>query len=212
MKFSYFTFLLFTVLIAFSCNKDSLITENTSNDFHEIAIDDLNSSIFDNDANSVFSLRNGTQKINDNQTNDDLTRGVRVRIPLFSSEPVNVDLGSWVTVQFSLQDDLTPVSDVCPDNISQEHINTIMEDSESFIEDGDVRLLFNGEEIDVLSNLRSDRITTYKYTSDGNCRYILPYRFYLNPQSKGDYELTFWLEGIEYSRTISWVKKEKPTK
>ena len=209
MRFSYFALLLCSVMIAFSCSRGNLLIEDTSNNFHEIAIVDLTTSTFDNDASSVFSLRNGTQKINDNQTNDDLERGVAVPIPIFSEETVNVDMGSWVTVRFSVQGILLEGS--CPSELTNEQIDEIIADTSNDEDIAGMRIWFDSEEIDVLTNFRTEKI--YAVTNNnGNCQFINPWRYYVNPQSAGDHELKTLYDGVEYSRTISWVKKEKPTK
>jgi hypothetical protein len=199
-------------IVSFSCSNLDLANDDLNNDSAlELAEKDFNLLPLTN--NNVISgnsmkLRNGTQEINDQQTDPNLIRGESVRIPIFPGEdvPVEVPMGSWVTINFTLQDVLNEGE--CPENLTEEQINSILADSEETIEFFGLSISFNGEEIDVFSNLRSDKIALV-INNDGNCQYILPFRYYLNPQAKGDYTLITIFEGVEYSRTISWVPGRK---
>jgi hypothetical protein len=199
-------------IVSFSCSNLDLANDDLNNDSAlELAEKDFN--LLPLTKNNVISgnsmkLRNGTQEINNNQTDESLIRGVSVRIPLFENErePVVVKTGTWVTINFTFQGIL--VEGICPESLTEEEINSILEGAEEFIELNEFSLNFNSEEIDVLSNFKADNIRIV-VNNVGNCQYILPFRYYLNPQAKGVYTLTSMLEGVENSRTISWVSGGK---
>ncbi len=143
--------------------------------------------------------RSGTQKINDQQTNASLERGTPVPLPFFSQETVKVKVGTWITVRFSLQDiyALGP----CTGALSDEGRAEIAAATAQFVEDNDIRIVFDGKEIDVAAFFRTEAITIVT-NNGGDCQYINPFRYYVNPQAKGDYVLQSWLNGVEYSRIV----------
>ncbi|MBN3520076.1 hypothetical protein JYB62_08675 [Algoriphagus lutimaris] len=194
---------------SYSCSNVDFVNDDVNTD-SEVLLADSDFSLKSTDkltSGNSFRLRNGTQEINDNQIDLSLIRGESVRIPIFPGEsiPVEVPMGSWVTINFTIQGILNEGG--CPDGLTEEQINSILADSEELIEIFDLSINFNGEEIDVFSNLRSDRIRLV-VNSGGDCQYILPFRYYLNPQAKGEYILSTMLSGEKFSRTISWVTKE----
>lgn len=146
---------------------------------------------------------NGNQKINPNQTDEHLIRGESVSIPLFSEETVEVRAGSWITITFSIQG-LVNLG-ACQVPLSEQQITSIMEDAEIFLEDIGFELSFDGNQLDVLTHLRADEISTVT-NNDGDCWYILPFRYYVRPQSIGAHTLSTVLEGLEYSRQVIWVR------
>ncbi len=199
---------LLLAMVSFSCSNVDFVNDDVNADSAVLSAEkDFSLEPLTNPsgiAGNSFRLRNGTQEINDKQTDPNLIRGVSVRIPIFIGEsiPVEVPMGSWVTINFTLQDEVNEGG--CPGSLTEEQINSILADSEESIEFFGISINFNGEEIDVLSNLRSDRIRLV-INGIGNCQYILPFRYYLNPQAKGEYTLTATFRGTEFSRTISWV-------
>lgn len=137
-----------------------------------------------------------------NPVNDpNYIRGVRVTIPLFDPTPVQVPTGSWVTIAFSIQGGLNPGA--CPGELSQSQIDNIVDGAITFFEDSDVGVSFDGNPIDMPSNLLEDGISTV-INNDGDCQYILPWRFYVNPQRPGTYTVLFSFEGVDYERTVTW--------
>jgi hypothetical protein len=206
MKYSSFI-LLVSFLFLSSCNKESLSFNDPL--FDDQQIEDL----FDSEINLNESqgLRNGTQKINVNQTDARLIRGTEVRIPVFASErePVNVPVGSWITISFTLQDVVN--EGPCEAPLTEEQISTYMTDAASFVEEFGLEISFDGEEIELVSNLRDDEIITV-INNDGDCQYILPFRYYVNPQSKGSHTLGTVYDGVEYERTVTWVAGKKKGK
>jgi hypothetical protein len=145
---------------------------------------------------------NGNQRINPNQTNARLVRGVEVSIPLFSQETVEVSTGSWITITFSIQDvvNLGP----CQGPLSEAQITSIMEDAAIFITETGLEIDFDGNQIDILTHLRADEINTV-INNLGDCQYILPFRYYVRPQSVGAHTLSMVLNGTNYSREVIWV-------
>lgn len=203
---------LLLAMVSYSCSNVDFVNDDVNSDSQlKVAESDFSlnpSTNLNGVSENSLRLSNGTQEINDQQTDESLIRGQSVRIPIFPGEdvPVEVPMGSWVTINFTLQDILNEGN--CPESLTEEQINSILASSKEFIELSEFSINFNGEEIDVLSNLRSDRIRLV-INGLGNCQYILPFRYYLKPQAKGDYTLTTMLEGVEYSRTISWVPGKK---
>jgi len=196
-------------MVSFSCSNVDFVNDDVNAD-PEVLVAESDFSLQSTDklpSGNSFRLRNGTQEINDNQTDPNLIRGVDVRLPIFPGQtgPIEVKTGSWVTFSFSLQEELNDGN--CPGSLTEEDINSILSESKEFIESFEFSLSFNGDPIDIFSNLRSDRIGLV-INNNGNCQYILPYRYYLNPQAKGDYIFSVMLDGVEYSRTISWVPGE----
>ncbi|MEN2281632.1 hypothetical protein AAGF08_05785 [Algoriphagus sp. SE2] len=201
---------LLLAMVSYSCSNVDFVNDDVNAD-SEVLSAESDFSLKSKDiliSGNSLRLRNGTQEINDQQTDPSLIRGESVRIPALSGEdvPVEVPMGSWVTINFTLQAEINEGE--CPESLSEEQINSILADAENFIESVGLSIEFNGEEIDVFSNLRSDRIRLV-INNSGNCQYILPFRYYLNPQAKGDYTLISMFGGVEYSRTISWVPEEE---
>ncbi|EAZ79333.1 hypothetical protein [Algoriphagus machipongonensis] len=199
--------LLLLAVVFYSCSNVDFVNDDVNAE-SEVLSAEKDFSLKSTDkliSGNSLRLSNGTQKINDNQVDLSLIRGESVRIPALPGEdtPVEVPMGSWATINFTLQGILNEGE--CLGSLTEEQISSIMADAEAFIEDNGFSIHFNGEEIDVLSNFRSDRIRIVT-NNDGNCQYILPFRYYVHPQAKGDYTLTTMVDGIEYSRTISWVE------
>lgn len=194
--------LLFSILIISSCSKDNLRIDEKPSDLIGSTIESNMPAATDNNALKTTNLRNGTQKINDKQSNENLERGIGVSIPLFSTDPVLVKTGSWVTLRFGLTDFLTNLN--CGEELTQEEIDVIYEDVIQYLEDNDVMVSLDGEAIDILPHFRPESIEKIPYDSE-YCQYIISWRYYLNPQSKGDHEFMFSINGEEYTRIISWV-------
>lgn len=193
----HFTYLLlFSFIFIFSCTTDGV--ESTDPSLGITLINDVNLT-------SKALLRSPNQSINTNQTDDSFIRGTRVTLPNnFISETVEVPAGGWVTIAFSLQDIIN--EGPCQGNLSNDQINTIMEDAMLFIEEFGFELYFDGDQIDVFSNLRKNKIVTVTNFS-GDCYSILPFRYYVNPQSIGEHTFTTNLDGVQYSRNINWVTR-----
>lgn len=145
---------------------------------------------------------NGNQMINPNQTDARLVRGVEVSIPYFSQETVEVTSGSWITITFSYQDILN--AGPCQGPISEAQIASIMDDVAININQSGFELSFDENQIDVFTHLRADEISTVN-NNQGNCQYILPFRYYVHPQSVGAHTLSMVLSGTEYTRQVIWV-------
>ena len=202
-------------LIFTSCNESSLIPEDSTAEL--LSADQKNSdgdfslTTPENSENLGygFSLRNGTQRINDNQTNEGLERGVGVPIPLFSEETVIVKSGSWVTLRFGIQN-LFAEGEPCPEELSEEQIGNILEAALSFEETEDFAMYFDGEPIEIAPHFRTELIRTVFGTSQGitGCYSQIAWRYYLNPQSKGDHEFKVTFGDTEYSRIIRWENKK----
>jgi hypothetical protein len=206
MKYASFI-LLVSFLFLSSCNKESLSVTDPLFDDQQIE------GIFESEINLNESqgLRNGTQRINVNQTDARLIRGTEVRIPFFQDErePVSVPTGSWITISFSLQDVVNEGE--CEAALTEEQISTYMTDAASFVEEFGLEISLDGKQIEVSSNFRDDDIITV-INNNGDCQYILPFRYYVNPQSKGSHTLGTVLDGVEYERTVIWVAGKKKGK
>lgn len=191
----------------FSCNKETLLpTDSLIDNASAFSVHPEIMLTKDMNSNSSQSLRNGSQKINLNQTDGRFIRGVDVRIPLFVEAPIDVPTGSWITSSFSLQ---APFKvGPCDGPLTEEEITSFMDDAASLVETRGFDLRFDGEPIDLLSNLRPD-LTVAVTNQVGNCQYILPFRYYINPQSKGEHILSLSFDDKEYSRTITWVAGKK---
>lgn len=198
---------LFIAMVSFSCSNVDFVNDDVNAE-SEVLSAEKDFSLKSTDllfSGNSLRLSNGTQEINDNQVDLGLIRGESVRIPALPGEdtPVEVPMGSWATINFTIQGILNLGE--CPESLTEEQIISIMANAESFIELGELSIYFNGEEIDILTNLRSDRIRIVT-NNNGDCQYIIPFRYYVHPQAKGDYTLTTFLLKEEFSRTISWVK------
>lgn len=136
---------------------------------------------------------------------DDLITGTLVTIPLFDESPVEVPLGSKITVAFSFQDVLDEAN--CDASLTQAQIDGIMADAFAFTDPNDLEIIFDGKEIDVNSFYAEDGISTV-LNNIGDCTYILPWRYYVNPQKAGTYTLTTSLDGLSFSREVTWVERK----
>lgn len=203
-------FLFISSIFLISCNKENLDTiDNQPELLNETLAKNLANNFNIADKTMGLPNGNGLQKINDNQTNDALERGVGVSIPLFSTDTEVVKTGSWVTLRFGLLDLLVEGSD-CPEELTQEQIDFILEDAIQYEEESDFSVFFDGTRIDLASYYRTEGITTVYGTLDGitGCYYRIPWRYYVNPQSKGDHEFKCIFGEDEYVRTIRWDNKK----
>ena len=148
---------------------------------------------------------NGVQKINDNQTNPGLDRGIGVSIPIFSEETVVVKAGTWVTLRFGLGDEFS--EGLCPEKLTDEDIEFILSDAIKIIEDEGIEIEFDGEPIDIAPYFRTAGIALI-LLEENTCRYVIPWRYYVTPRSIGDHEFTFRFDGEEFTRTITWLPEE----
>ena len=191
--FSCLAMFVFSTVLFVSCDTGDIQNLNDTEDIQNL-----------NKENTTFRIGQGSgiQMINNNQTDDNFIRGIDVGIPRFFQDPIEVKTGSWVTSSFSFQDIVN--EGPCEGALTEEQIGLFMIDAAIFIEETGFEISFDGEPIDVLSNFRAEN-TTAVNNNDGNCQYILPWRYYINPQSKGEHILSMVLGGIEYSRAIIWV-------
>jgi hypothetical protein len=197
-------------LIITSCSQESILSEDSSSELltknHENNPGSNNLAGVNQYTTRSLPNGNGLQKINDNQTNEGLERGVGVSIPLFSNETVTVKTGTWVTLRFGLLDMLIEGSE-CPEEVSEEQVNFILDDVANYVAENEVSIFFDGEQIDLIPYFRTEGISTvFGTNSEGNtgCFYRIPWRYYVNPQAKGSYEFKFVIQGIEYTRMIAW--------
>lgn len=189
MKGTTIVFFLFVSLLIFSCEKEEFSTQASTT---ESKIDFRSGQLPNG---------KGLQKINDNQVNPRLERGLGVSLPLFSEEAVTVKTGTWVTLAFSIQGPLN--EGACPNGLTSEQVDDIVSGANQFVADRGLEIEFNGESIDVPPYFRAEDIVLF--TDDaGNCRYALLWRYYVNPQSPGEYEFKNSISGIEFTRTIIW--------
>lgn len=90
--------------------------------------------------------------------------------------------GTWITITFSFQDIVT--LGACQGPLSEVQISAIVADSELFITELSLEVIFDDDRIDVLTNLRADKITTVNNNA-GDCQYIPLFRYYVRPQLRG---------------------------
>ena len=166
----------------------------------------FNESAIASDAKSTSKVRplnnrNGSQNIVDPQVNEQLERGASVGIPFFSEETVVVKTGTWVTIRFSIQEIIS--LGTCLPELTEEARQEMIDFTNNFVAESGLRITFDDKEIDVAEFFRTEYISTFT-NSFGNCQFVNPFRYYVNPQSKGDHVLKTWLDGVEYSRIISY--------
>lgn len=189
--FSCLAIFVFSTVLFLSCDTEDFQNLNDTEDIQNL-----------NKENTPFRVGQGfgIQMINDNQTNDELVRGEGVAIPLFSGETVEVKTGTWVTLRYGF---FGFFEGECPEDIT----SAILEEIYQYLDDNQVAIYFDGEEIDAKSWWRLEGLEISETEFPGFCTYRIPWRYYVNPQSKGDYEFNFVFLGVEYVRTISWDPK-----
>lgn len=203
MKFTYLSIFLAFLFLA-SCNKDSFnLDRTTENGLNELLTRE-NSAMLPNGL--------GVQKINDNQTDESLIRGVDVGLPLFDQTSVEVKAGSWVTLRFRVRD-LLEEDGLCPEELSEEDVILIAERAKQFLIDDEISIYFDGELIDAALGFRSDYIDLV-YGQDPQtgiigCYTFIQWRYYINPQSKGEHEYKLVYGEDTFTRSITWVPGEE---
>ena len=193
--------LVLSVFLMVSCSTDNQDSDLLPDQELSFSIDQ-DVSILPDNGNALSELTN--RNPNSNQTDEELIRGTRVTIPLFDESPVEIRVGRWATVTFSIQiNDADPA--LCDGPVSDEQVATILDDAITFLENNSVEVTFNGEILDITENFRTEGLAVTEI--NGVCTYNLPWRYYQNPRPRGDYELVFTINGVSYSRTVSWVRK-----
>ena len=189
--FSCLVIFVFSTVLFLSCDTGDIQNLNDTEDIQNL-----------NKENTAFRVGQGegVQMINDNQTNEEFVRGVGVAIPLFDDSPVIVKQGTWVTLRFGF---FTFIEGECTDDSAA----TFLQQLYQYTDDNNIEVYFDGEPIDVNSFFRTEGEEISDVEFQGFCTYRIPWRYYVNPQSKGDYEFKFVFSGVEYVRTISWDPK-----
>jgi hypothetical protein len=194
-------------IAAIGCSHDNQIQENADTANSVILVDDVagasnqTTAIISDDGTFVF--KNNSRNANSNQTDEELIRGTRITIPLFDTDPIDIRVGRWGTVAFSLQGVFD--SDSCGEPLTDDQIDQILESAEATIDALEVAGTFDGEPLELMPNFRTQGITNFD-DGEGNCLFNLPWRFYINPQSPGAYTLTFSFTGGDFERSVNWVR------
>lgn len=208
MKFTIFSKALLSLflVIAIGCTKDSEDQESLDTANSVILVSDVpgaateTQAIISQDGSFVFNYN--SRNANSGQTDEDLIRGTQITIPLFDESPVDIRVGRWGTVTFSLVD---TIDFGCSEELTEDQVNAIVDAAAASIVELEVSATFNDEPIDIMSNFRLEGISTF-IDEEGECNSVLPWRLYLNPRPKGSYSLTFSFTGGDFERTINWVR------